>query len=593
MIAFTTGSARKNRPRKEKSRCAVRGAERLGLHDLILSIRSWPPERHDRDVDAWRANMTISGRRTVTLRASPPALSTASTTSVGKRRGRPSAVRQTTSTRAWTRQRPSRSISCSICKRAPLMDMKRVATMSASSMRAGAANSRLMRRTANMGRVRARQLAGMVNAARAQEIGAASLKKLRVAGVIDGAGEVSVLIIHSHRQAMGAAVLVEHTALWRQGHSLSSSVSARGSSVAADGPANRSACRVRMFLGRDGQEKAGICGVRARARLASILHFHQLHTYAGAACALRERTRFGARRSCPRPNEKTDASQVNTEGLTMTERLGALQALGVASPGAEYRNWVESALYQEAVRRGEGKVAKGGAIVVKTGAHTGRSAKDKFTVRDALTEDTVWWDNNQSMTTEQFDALWSDFKAHMSGRDYFVQDLFGGADETHRVSVRVFNELAWHSLFIRHLLRVPTDAERENFAPQFTIVNLPSFKADPERHGCRSDTVIAVNFAQKLILIGGTEYAGETKKSVFTILNYLLPQSDVLPMHCSVNVGESGDDAAIFFGLSGTGKTTLSADASRTLVGDDEHGWSSNGLFNFEGGCYAKMINPL
>ena len=193
------------------------------------------------------------------------------------------------------------------------------------------------------------------------------------------------------------------------------------------------------------------------------------------------------------------------------------------------------------------------------------------------------------MTSEQFATLWNDFRAHMEGKELFVQQLFGGADKEHRLPVRVVNELSWHSLFIRHLLRVPAEAEYEGFDAQFTIINLPSFKADPERHGCRSETVIGVDFDRKLVLIGGTSYAGETKKSVFTILNYLLPAKGIMPMHCSVNVGED-DDAAIFFGLSGTGKTTLSADASRTLVGDDEHGWSSNGLFNFEGGCYAKMI---
>ncbi|MCG8442834.1 MAG: phosphoenolpyruvate carboxykinase (ATP), partial [Caulobacterales bacterium] len=286
---------------------------------------------------------------------------------------------------------------------------------------------------------------------------------------------------------------------------------------------------------------------------------------------------------------RRDELGVEAEGLIMTDHNGVLQYLGVHAAKAVHHNWVEAALYAEAVRRGEGDVAEGGPLVVKTGQHTGRSAKDKYTVRDALTEDNVWWDNNQSMTPEHFAALWSDFQAHMTGGEYFVQDLFGGADPAHRVSVRVVNEFAWHSLFIRHLLRVPTDDERAGFAPQFTIVNLPSFRADPERHGCRSETVIAVNFAERLVLIGGTGYAGETKKSVFTILNYLLPQKGVLPMHCSVNVGAQ-DDAAVFFGLSGTGKTTLSADPARTLVGDDEHGWSRNGLFNFEGGCYAKMI---
>lgn len=265
-----------------------------------------------------------------------------------------------------------------------------------------------------------------------------------------------------------------------------------------------------------------------------------------------------------------------------------IEDFGLASPGHIHLNLNEAALYQAALQRQEGEVARGGPLVVKTGQHTGRSAQDKFTVRDASTEDTVWWDNNKPISPEQFAALWTDMKAHMEGKELFVQHLFGGADPAQRVSFRVVNELAWHNLFIRHLLRRPTKAELAAFDPEFTIVNLPSFSADPERHGCRSDTVIAVNFAEKMVLIGGTSYAGETKKSVFTVLNYLLPERGVMPMHCSVNDG--GDDAAIFFGLSGTGKTTLSADPQRTLVGDDEHGWSDDGLFNFEGGCYAKMI---
>lgn len=266
-----------------------------------------------------------------------------------------------------------------------------------------------------------------------------------------------------------------------------------------------------------------------------------------------------------------------------------LSDLGVTDAAKLNVNWREEALYEESIRRGEGRVAKGGPLVVETGQHTGRSARDKFTVRDEATEDTVWWDFNASMTPHHFDTLWDDFRAHMSGKELFVQELFGGADARHRLPVRVVNELAWHSLFIRHLLRRPSEEELEGFSADFTIINLPSFKADPDRHGTRSETVIAVNFAKKLVLIGGTSYAGETKKSVFTILNYLLPERRVMPMHCSVNVGED-NDPAVFFGLSGTGKTTLSADPKRKLIGDDEHGWSPDGLFNFEGGCYAKMI---
>ena len=272
----------------------------------------------------------------------------------------------------------------------------------------------------------------------------------------------------------------------------------------------------------------------------------------------------------------------------MAVDASALEDLGV-EPKAVFLNWNEARLHETSIQRGEARVAQGGPLVVETGLHTGRSAKDKFTVRDETTEDTVWWDNNASMTPAQFDALWEDFQAHLATKEVFVQHLFGGADLTHRLPVRIVNEYAWHSLFIRHLLRIPTQDEYDGFAPEFTIINLPSFRADPERHGTRSETVIAVNIAKRMVLIGGTSYAGETKKSVFTILNYLLPQKGVMPMHCSVNTSDK-DDATIFFGLSGTGKTTLSADASRVLVGDDEHGWSENGLFNFEGGCYAKMI---
>jgi phosphoenolpyruvate carboxykinase (ATP) len=194
------------------------------------------------------------------------------------------------------------------------------------------------------------------------------------------------------------------------------------------------------------------------------------------------------------------------------------------------------------------------------------------------------------MTPEHFAALKADFLAHLAARDtLYVADLFGGSQPEHRVNVRVINELAWHNLFIRTLLVRPTEAELAGFAPEYTIIDLPSFRADPARHGCRSETVIAVNLSEKLILIGGTKYAGEMKKSVFGILNYLLPAKGVMPMHCSANIGPDGK-TAVFFGLSGTGKTTLSADASRTLIGDDEHGWSDTAVFNFEGGCYAKMI---
>ncbi|HRK72033.1 MAG TPA: phosphoenolpyruvate carboxykinase [Micropepsaceae bacterium] len=266
-----------------------------------------------------------------------------------------------------------------------------------------------------------------------------------------------------------------------------------------------------------------------------------------------------------------------------------LQLHGLRNIASAAWNLGPAALYQEAIRRGEGELAKDGPLVVKTGQHTGRSAGDKFTVRDALTENALWWDNNKPMSPAHFDALEEAFIAYAQGRDLFVQDLYGGADLTHRVKVRVITEYAWHSLFIRNLLIRPETSALANFLPEFTIIDFPGFVADPKRHGTVSPTVIGVNFTRKLILIGGTSYAGEMKKSVFTILNFLLPEKRVMPMHCSANVGKDGK-SAIFFGLSGTGKTTLSADASRTLIGDDEHGWSEAGVFNFEGGCYAKMI---
>jgi phosphoenolpyruvate carboxykinase (ATP) len=277
--------------------------------------------------------------------------------------------------------------------------------------------------------------------------------------------------------------------------------------------------------------------------------------------------------------------------VTGTISTFPLAQSGLNTTANQYWNLDAAPLIEMAVQRGEGKLGKYGALVVKTGKHTGRSANDKFTVRDASTEDTVWWGkSNQPMSPAHFDALYADFMAHAAARkDLFVQDLYGGSQPEYRVQVRVITEFAWHSHFIRTLLVRPEAAALPNFLPEFTIIDMPSFKADPAKYGCNSDTVIAVNFAKKVILIGNTQYAGEMKKSVFTILNYLLPEQGVMPMHCSANMG-AGGDTAIFFGLSGTGKTTLSADASRTLIGDDEHGWSDTAVFNFEGGCYAKMI---
>ena len=269
-----------------------------------------------------------------------------------------------------------------------------------------------------------------------------------------------------------------------------------------------------------------------------------------------------------------------------------LESQGISGLGAVYYNQIEPTLVEAAVARGEGRLGKGGAFLCSTGQFTGRSPKDKFVVRSASVENEIWWDNNRPMDPAAFDRLHADMLTHMQGRDYFVQDLYAGADPVHRLDVRVVTELAWHGLFIRHLLRRPETAELETFVPEWTIINCPSFQADPARHGCRSSTVIAMNFEARLILIGNTAYAGENKKSVFTLLNYLLPERGVMPMHCSANhAPDDPEDAAVFFGLSGTGKTTLSAAPDRTLIGDDEHGWSDRGTFNFEGGCYAKTIN--
>ena len=254
-----------------------------------------------------------------------------------------------------------------------------------------------------------------------------------------------------------------------------------------------------------------------------------------------------------------------------------------------FYNLTAPKLYEESLRRNESVLAAGGALVAETGAHTGRSAKDKFVVRDETTENTVWWDNNGAITPANFEALYADFLAHAEGKDLFVQDLFAGAEPAARIKARVVTEYAWHSLFIQNLLIQPSQEEILSHLADLTIIDLPSFRADTKRHGGRSETIVAVNFAKKIVLIGGTSYAGEIKKSVFTYLNYVLPPQGTMPMHCSANVGDN-NDSAVFFGLSGTGKTTLSADASRTLIGDDEHGWSKEGVFNFEGGCYAKAI---
>ncbi|MFO0996863.1 MAG: phosphoenolpyruvate carboxykinase [Alphaproteobacteria bacterium] len=267
-----------------------------------------------------------------------------------------------------------------------------------------------------------------------------------------------------------------------------------------------------------------------------------------------------------------------------------LELHGIRNINAAYWNLGHAGLYEESIRRREGLVAAGGSLVVRTGHHTGRSPNDKFIVEDSGTRESVWWGRvNAPITPERFSSLHHRMLAYLQGRDLFVQDLFAGADPSYRLKVRVITEAAWHSLFARNMFIRPKPEDLTDFEPDFTIIQAPRFHARGKEDGTNSEVFIVVNFAERLVIIGGTSYAGEIKKSVFSVLNYLLPARNVLPMHCSANVGPKGD-TAIFFGLSGTGKTTLSADATRTLIGDDEHGWTERGVFNFEGGCYAKVI---
>ncbi len=257
-----------------------------------------------------------------------------------------------------------------------------------------------------------------------------------------------------------------------------------------------------------------------------------------------------------------------------------------------YWNLSTPALYERAIANREGMVVHNGPIAVRTGSYTGRSPKDKFIVRDNETDRKVWWGTiNQPFDPAAFDHLHRRMMAYFQQKDVYVQDCYAGADPNYRLPVRVVSEFAWHSLFARTMLIIPEEEDLPTHVPEFTVIDAPYFHATPEIDTTLTQTFILISFTKRLVLIGGTEYAGEIKKSVFSILNYLLPQRDVLSMHCSANYGTDKDDAALFFGLSGTGKTTLSADPGRTLIGDDEHGWSDNGLFNFEGGCYAKVIH--
>ncbi len=270
--------------------------------------------------------------------------------------------------------------------------------------------------------------------------------------------------------------------------------------------------------------------------------------------------------------------------------LGA-GALGAARPRRIWRNLPPARLVAEALRRDEARLSADGALVATTGRFTGRSPKDKYFVAyPELQQEIDWGTTNQPLEPRRFAGLLSRAVDHVANRELFAQDLHAGADPTHRLKVRVITEQAWHNLFARNMFIRPSAAELHGFKPDWSILQLPSLEADPAIDGTNSSTVIAVDFRQRLVLIVGTAYAGEIKKSIFTILNHLLPAAGVMPMHCSANVGPDGR-VAVFFGLSGTGKTTLSADASRTLIGDDEHGWGPDGVFNFEGGCYAKVIN--
>src|SRR5579872_1493870 len=270
---------------------------------------------------------------------------------------------------------------------------------------------------------------------------------------------------------------------------------------------------------------------------------------------------------------------------------GSLASHGIRNLNSAYWNLGAAELLEHAIRRKEGLLSSRGALSVNTGQFTGRSPKDKFIVRDPLTESTVNWGAvNQPMSSESFGRLYAKVLAYLQGRDVFVQDCHGGADPAYALPIRVITQHAWHALFARQLFIRPDPATLAAHSPEFKLIFVPGFQADPAEDGTHSETCIAADFTRRAVIIAGTSYAGEMKKSVFTILNYLLPTRNVMPMHCSANQGERGD-VALFFGLSGTGKTTLSTDPHRRLIGDDEHGWSDGGVFNFEGGCYAKVIN--
>jgi phosphoenolpyruvate carboxykinase (ATP) len=269
----------------------------------------------------------------------------------------------------------------------------------------------------------------------------------------------------------------------------------------------------------------------------------------------------------------------------------ALAGTGIHASRPVHANLTAPALVAQAVRRDEGGLSIDGALVVATGVHTGRSAQDKFVVDEPSVTDDIWWGKvNQRLAPDKFAVLTARVQAYLQGQELFTQDLYAGADPAHRVRVRLVSTGAWQTLFSRNIFIRPKPEELANFQPDYVILHAPHFQADPDIDGVRSGTVVALSFEQRVIVIAGTEYAGEVKKSIFTVMNWILPARGVLPMHCSANIGSDGD-VALFFGLSGTGKTTLSSDPHRKLIGDDEHGWGETGVFNFEGGCYAKVIN--
>jgi phosphoenolpyruvate carboxykinase (ATP) len=277
--------------------------------------------------------------------------------------------------------------------------------------------------------------------------------------------------------------------------------------------------------------------------------------------------------------------------MTLTMSKEALEEYGLVNLGNIHWNLSPAKLVEHALARHEGMLASNGAFAATTGSHTGRSPKDKFIVSNEDYARKIWWGEiNHPISREDFEAVRGSLASYLQGRDVYVLDAAAGADPAYRMPIRVINEMAWHNLFARQLFLRATEAELADPHPGFTIICVPNYHTDPRIHGTRSDMAVLVDFEERLVLISGTEYAGEMKKSIFSVLNFILPAKGVLPMHCSANVGEDGG-VALFFGLSGTGKTSLSADPSRQLVGDDEHGWGENGIFNFEGGCYAKCIN--